>query len=81
MRVKSVDGASNMEPKWWLPTRALVMLGKEQTHIINLSYMQCLHYQHNLSLMSAIDVYDVYDVVDEVGCASQMLSVCVEGFG
>ena len=49
--VKNLDGTSSVEPEWWLPARALVMLSEEQTHLINFRLdMPCLHSPHHVVL-------------------------------
>ena len=49
--VKNLDGSSSVEPEWWLPARALVMLAEEQTHLIHFRlYVLCLHFQHRVFL-------------------------------
>ena len=75
--VKNLDGTSNMESEWWLPSRALVMMGEEQTRLRNFRLTCHTFIIHiRLSLMSAIDVYDVFDVEDGAGvCKSNAYDV------
>jgi hypothetical protein len=55
--VTNLDGSSSVEPEWWLPARALVMLAEEQTHLRNLRlYIPCLHCPHHVVLDVRIDV-------------------------